>query len=239
MLILPAIDIRRGNCVRLYQGDPARETVYSNDPIEIAHLWKSKGAEMLHVVDLDGAFEGKPKNLQLIGTLRKEVDIPIEVGGGFRDMAAISEAINQGADRVILGTAAIKNPSLVTEAISEFGERVSVSIDATGQFAAVDGWKVLSAVRFTDLAVQMRDLGVTELLFTDTRRDGTLQGPDLATVRSFLEAAQVPVVISGGITSVEDIINLKELESVGLKGVVIGKALYDKKIQLEEALRVA
>jgi phosphoribosylformimino-5-aminoimidazole carboxamide ribotide isomerase len=239
MLILPAIDIRRGNCVRLFQGKAENETVYSSDPIEMALLWQSKGASMLHIVDLDGAFEGKPVNLNLIGLMRKQIQIPIEVGGGFRDITSIHQAFEKGADRVILGTVAIQNPQLVSECVRKYGPQVTVSIDVTGQFAAVHGWKDVSAVTFADLAQKMRDLGVAELLFTDTRRDGTLQGPDLKVTRAFLEAARVPVILSGGITSVEDIVNLKEMESHGLKGVVIGKALYDKKIQLEDALRVA
>ena len=239
MLILPAIDIRHGNCVRLYQGQPDQQTIYSEDPIQVAKSWQAKGAKMLHVVDLDGAFEGEPVNLPLIGLMRKQLDIPIEVGGGFRDMTAIHQAFELGVDKVILGTSAIKNPGLVDEAVKSFGEMIAVSIDVYGAFAASSGWKEVSAISFSDLAARMRDLGVQELLFTDTRRDGTLKGPDITMVKGFLEAAQMPVTISGGVTTLEDILNLKELEHLGLHGVVIGKALYDKKVQLEDILRVA
>jgi phosphoribosylformimino-5-aminoimidazole carboxamide ribotide isomerase len=238
MIILPAIDIRRGSCVRLYQGNPDQETVYSDDPIQMAKMWKSKGAEMLHVVDLDGAFEGKPVNLSLVGIMRKEADITIELGGGFRDMHSIQQAFEKGVDRVILGTVAIRNPDLVRQAVQEFPEMIAVSIDVSGSFATAAGWKEISAVSFADLAARMRDLGIEELLFTDTKRDGTLLGPDIPMIRNFLTAAQVPVIISGGVTSLEDINNLKQLEVEGLKGIVIGKALYDKKIQLEDALKL-
>ena len=239
MLILPAIDIRHGNCVRLYQGRPDQETVYSTDPIEIANIWKSKGAQMLHVVDLDGAFEGRPVNLPLIGLLRKEIQLPIEVGGGFRELAAIREAFDRGIDRIILGTATLHNPRLVKEAVDEFAGNMAVSIDVSGSFATAAGWKEVSTVPFGDVAAGMRELGVEELLFTDTRRDGTLLGPDLATISHFLEAAHMPITISGGISSLEDIYNLKQLEPDGIKAIVVGKALYDKKIQLEDALRIA
>jgi phosphoribosylformimino-5-aminoimidazole carboxamide ribotide isomerase len=239
MIILPAIDIRHGNCVRLYQGKAERETVYSSDPVAMATLWKSKGAEMLHVVDLDGAFEGKPVNLPLITLLRKEVGIPIEVGGGFREMEHIRDAFEHGIDRIILGTAAIHNPELVQKAVEEFDDMVTVSIDVSGRFAATAGWTEISAVPFGELADSMRNLGISELLFTDTTRDGTLQGPNLNAIRLFLAAAQMPVTVSGGITCLDDISNLKELEPEGIKGVIIGKALYDNKFALNDAIRVA
>jgi phosphoribosylformimino-5-aminoimidazole carboxamide ribotide isomerase len=239
VLILPAIDIRHGNCVRLYQGRSDQETIYSHNPIDVAHYWKDKGAQMLHVVDLDGAFEGKPINLPLIEMLRKDVDIPIEVGGGFRNIQYVREAFERGADRVILGTAAIYNPDLVVNAVEEYTDAISVSIDVSGRFAAADGWKEISAIPFDELAEKMRSLGVAELLFTDTSRDGTLKGPNLNVIRQFLEAAALPTIVSGGVTSLEDIADLKDLESHGLKGVIIGKALYDKKFPLEDALHIA
>lgn len=239
MLILPAIDIRHGNCVRLIQGREEQETIYSENPIQMALQWKAKGAQMLHIVDLDGAFEGKPVNLGLISQLREESQIPIEVGGGFRELAYIEQAFDMGIDRIILGTSAIKNVPLVQAAVKKYGMRVTVSIDVAGAFAAASGWKEVTSVPFPQLAKQMRDIGVQELLFTDTSRDGTLQGPDIAVVQRYLVAAEVPVIISGGVSSLEDLYSLKELEPVGLKGVVIGKALYDRKIDLEEALKIA
>ena len=239
MLILPAIDIRHGNCVRLYQGRPEEETLYSDDPVQVAREWKAKGATMLHVVDLDGAFEGKPVNLLLVAQMCEDVKIPIELGGGFRDLPAIQQAFDAGAARVILGTAAIKNPGLVKAAVEEYGGDIAVSIDVTGTFATSAGWKEVSTISAGELAAKMRELGVEELLFTNTQRDGTLQGPDLNAIKNFLTAAEVPVIVSGGITTLDDIYNLKQLEPLGLKGAVIGKALYDRKIQLEDALRTA
>jgi phosphoribosylformimino-5-aminoimidazole carboxamide ribotide isomerase len=239
MLILPAIDVRGGNCVRLFQGKAEQETIYSDDPLKVANEWKIKGAQMLHVVDLDGAFEGKPINLPLIGTIRREIGIPIEVGGGFRDMKSISKAIEQGIDRVILGSAAIHNPQLVADGLREFGPAVTVSVDVSGAFATAAGWKEVTAMPYSELVGRLRDLGLKQILFTDTKRDGTLLGPDVAVVKQFLETAKLPTVVSGGITSLDDVFNMKQLESQGLEGIVIGKALYDKKIQLEDALRLA
>jgi phosphoribosylformimino-5-aminoimidazole carboxamide ribotide isomerase len=238
MLILPAIDIRRGNCVRLYQGRQEQETIYSKDPVDMARLWKSRGATMLHIADLDGAFQGKPANLDLVARIKKELGIPVQVGGGFREMASIEAAIAIGIDKVILGTAAVYDPDLVQQAAKRFGAAIAVSIDVSDDYVAVAGWKELSAIRFDDLAVRMRNSGIQELLFTDTRKDGTLSGPNLGGIRLFLKAAQLPVIVSGGITTLDDILQLKEFESQGLKGVVVGKALYDHKISLEDALRV-
>ena len=236
MLILPAIDIRRGNCVRLYQGREDQETVYSHDPIAMGQLWKDKGAKILHVADLDGAFEGKPVNLPLVARMRKEVGLPIELGGGYRDMESIDRAHDAGIERVILGTVAVYNPDLVRDAVQKYGSFVSVSIDVTNDMVAVAGWKQVSEVRSDDLAKRMRELGVAELLFTDTRKDGTLSGPNVEKIGNFLKAAQLPVIISGGISSADDIRSLRPLEIQGLKGVVIGKALYDHRIKLEDAL---
>lgn len=239
MLVIPAIDIRNGNCVRLYQGRAEQETVYSRDPVDMARIWVSHGAKRLHVADLDGAFQGKPANLHLVARMKQELKVPIQMGGGFRDLPSIEAAIKAGVDRVILGTAAVYNPELVATAVGEFGDAIAVSIDVSDDYVAVAGWKELSAVRFDDLAVRMRENGVEELLFTDTRKDGTLTGPNLSGIRLFLEAAELPVIVSGGISNLDDIIALKEYESRGLRGVVVGKALYDHKLTLEDAMRVS
>jgi len=239
MIVVPAIDIRHGNCVRLYQGREDRETVYWKDPVGMARTWQSRGAPMLHVADLDGAFQGKPANLHLLAKMKKELTIPIQIGGGFRDMGSIQAAVDIGADWIILGTAAVYDPDLVIQAVSEFGHKIAVSIDVSDDFVAVAGWKELSSVRFDDLARRMKNQGVQRLLFTDTRKDGTLQGPNLAGIRLFLEAAMgAQVMVSGGISSLDDIISLKEFEPQGLDGVVVGKALYDAKFTLEDALRI-
>jgi phosphoribosylformimino-5-aminoimidazole carboxamide ribotide isomerase len=239
MLILPAIDLRRGKCVRLYQGRPDQETVYSDDPLSVAKLWRMKGAAMLHIADLDGAFAGKPINLPMVAHIRREVGIPIQLGGGFRDFESIERALSQGIDKIILGTVAVQSPDLVMQAVDEFGPAIAVSVDAADSFAAISGWKELSAVRFDVLAQRMREIGVQELVFTDTHKDGTLAGPNMDAIRLFLSVAQVPVTVSGGVSCLEDLTELKDFEPLGLKAVIIGKALYDLKIDLEAAIRVA
>jgi phosphoribosylformimino-5-aminoimidazole carboxamide ribotide isomerase len=238
--VIPAIDIRRGQCVRLYQGREDRETVYSKDPVEMAQRWVSRGAKRLHVADLDGAFQGKPANLDRLTSMKKVVSVPIQIGGGFRSLDSVDAAIRAGADRVILGTAAVYNPTLVSEALQRYGTRIAVSIDSSEDFVAVAGWKEISTVKFDDLAKRMVKLGVKNLLFTDTRKDGTLTGPNFQAIGLFLEAAQgIPVIVSGGISSVNDLSQLLEYQDQGLDGVVIGKALYDGKLTLEDALRAA
>ena|SRR5882724_7683492 len=240
MLVIPAIDIRHGQCVRLYQGKEDQETVYWKDPVEMAGIWVKRGAKMLHIADLDGAFQGKPANLEKVAAMKKLVTVPIQIGGGFRSMDAIKAAFGAGVDRVILGTAAVYNPDLVDEALDQFGEKIAVSIDVSEDFVTVSGWKEVSAVKFDTLAQRMIDAGVQNLLFTDTRKDGTLSGPNIVGIRTFLFAAKgVPVIVSGGITSAEDLVQLRELEAQGLAGVIIGKALYDRKITLQEAMQVA
>jgi phosphoribosylformimino-5-aminoimidazole carboxamide ribotide isomerase len=239
VLILPAIDLRNGQCVRLYQGKEHMETVYSKDPVEMAEHWASLGAKMLHVADLDGAFKGKPVNIDLVKKMKDATQLPVQMGGGFRDLDSIDQAIQAGVDRVILGTAAVYDPDLVKESVNRYGSAMAVSIDVSDDFVAVAGWKELSTVRFDDLAHRMRDIGIQHLLFTDTRKDGTLSGPNIPSIKLFLKAAQVPVTVSGGISSVDDVKTLLPLASEGLQGIVIGKALYDHKIHLEDALAAA
>jgi phosphoribosylformimino-5-aminoimidazole carboxamide ribotide isomerase len=239
LLIIPAIDIRHGQCVRLYQGKEDQETVYWKDPVEMAGIWVKRGAKILHIADLDGAFQGKPANLEKVAAMKRLVTVPIQIGGGFRSMEAIEAAFAIGVDRVILGTAAVYNPDLVAEAIAKFGDAIAVSIDVSEDFVTVSGWKEVSAVKFDVLAKRMIAAGVKNLLFTDTRKDGTLTGPNLVGIRMFLYAAKgIPVIVSGGISNVDDLIHLHELESQGLSGVIIGKALYDRKMTLQEAMQV-
>lgn len=237
MLVIPAIDIRHGQCVRLHQGRDAEQTVYGKDPVAMAQSWKSQGAPMLHIVDLDGAFEGTPVNLQTAARIRKETGLPTQVGGGYRDLKSIAQALEAGIDRVILGTIAVQNPALVREAAKRFGVGVVVSIDVKDEYVAVAGWTAVSEMKFQDLIVLMRDAGVMEFLFTDTRKDGTLSGPNVPAIKQFLQAARVPVIAAGGVTTVKDIEALKALEPMGLKGAVIGKSLYDERIRYADALR--
>ncbi len=240
MLVIPAIDIRHGQCVRLYQGKEDQETVYWKDPVEMAATWVKRGAKMLHVDDLDGAFQGKPANLKKVADMKKVVTVPIQVGGGFRSMESIDAAFEIGIDRVILGTVALYNPGLVAEAIAKYGNAIAVSIDVSEDFVTVSGWKEVSAVKFETLVERMIVCGVRTLLFTDTRKDGTLSGPNVMGIRMFLYAAKgAPVIASGGISSIDDILQLRDLESQGLYGVVIGKALYDHKLILQDAMKAA
>jgi len=236
MLIIPAIDIRNGQCVRLVQGKEHMETIYSKDPVEMAVHWFSKGARMLHIVDLDGAFKGMPVNLDLVSKMKSKLPIPLQLGGGIRNMESIEKALQAGVDRVILGTAAVYDTDLLKEAVGRFGEKIAVSIDMSNDYVAVSGWKEVSNVRFDDMAKRMQELGVKTLLFTDTSKDGMLSGPNITSIELFLKAAKVPVIVSGGISTVADVELLLPLESQGLSGVVIGKALYDRKIALEDLL---
>jgi phosphoribosylformimino-5-aminoimidazole carboxamide ribotide isomerase len=240
MLVIPAIDIRQGRCVRLYQGKEDQETVYAKDPVEMAVVWEKRGARRLHIADLDGAFQGRPANLDKVERMRKAVKIPIQIGGGFRSMESIQSAFKSGADRVILGTAAVYNPALVSSALEQYGDAISVSIDVADDFVAVSGWKELSTMTFDTLARRMIAVGVKHLLFTDTRKDGTLSGPNIPGIRLFLNAAQgVPVTVSGGISTIDDVAHLREFAAQGLASIIVGKALYDRKLILEEAMKVA
>ena len=240
MLVIPAIDIRKGQCVRLYQGKEEHETVYASDPIEMAGLWEERGAKRIHIADLDGAFKGKPVNLDKLERMKKFIKIPIQIGGGIRSMESVHAAFKAGADRVILGTAAVYNPSLVGQALDHYGDKIAISIDVAEDFVAVSGWKELSTMKFDDLAKRMTTVGVKHLLFTDTRKDGTMSGPNIEGIRLFLKAASgIPVTASGGVSSIGDVIALREMESEGLASVIVGKALYDKRIDIREAMKVA
>jgi len=239
MLIYPAIDIRNGQCVRLVQGQDSRQTVYGKDPVAMAQVWKSEGATHIHVADLDGAFQRRPMHIDTVARIRKETGLPVQMGGGFRTIDQIAEAVSKGIDRVILGTIAVTDPDLVRTAAKKFGAQVTVSIDVKDEFVTVAGWQEVSTIRYTDLATRMREAGIQELLYTDTRKDGTLSGPNIEGLQTFLAAAQIPVVAGGGVTTVEDIVAMKALTNRGLKGAVIGKALYDHRIALKDALAAA
>ncbi|PRX29897.1 1-(5-phosphoribosyl)-5-[(5-phosphoribosylamino)methylideneamino] imidazole-4-carboxamide isomerase [Orenia metallireducens] len=239
MEVIPAIDIRNGNCVRLYKGDFEQETVYG-DPIEMARLWASKGASRLHIVDLDGALDGKPTNLELISKIVKEVEIPVQVGGGIRTMEIIKSYLSVGVDRVIIGTAAIENPELVVEGIKEFGaERIVVGIDAKNNYVATEGWLETSDTTVIDLGKAMKDRGVEWVVFTDISKDGTLTGPNIESTQSLAKETGLKVIASGGVSKLEDIKNLKKIEGDGVVGVITGKAIYTDSLDLEEAIELA
>lgn len=239
MRIIPAVDIKNGKCVRLTQGKADQETVYSDDPVAMACHWDEEGARLIHVVDLDGAFDGEPKNADLIKNIIYNSSVDIQVGGGIRTLKAIETYVNAGAYRVILGTIAQKDPQFVAEACKQFPEKIIVGIDARDGFVAIKGWIEVSEQKATDLARQMEPLGVAGFIFTDISRDGMLKGPNLESIRQFADATPLPVIASGGVGTLDDISDLLQLEPHGITGIITGKALYDKSISLRDALKLA
>lgn len=239
MIVLPAIDLRNGKCVRLYKGDFAQETVYSTAPEEAALRWEREGAEFLHVVDLDGALAGKPSNGVAIKNILSNIHIPIEVGGGIRTLEAIESTLTLGVSRVILGSAAVQNRSLVKEACQRYGERIAVGIDAKDGIAAIDGWGISGGISAIALAKELSSYGLEIIIYTDIARDGTLSGVNVeATAKLALESG-VRVIASGGVRSLEDIYALKEREADGIIGVIAGKSIYEGTLSLSKAIAAA
>jgi phosphoribosylformimino-5-aminoimidazole carboxamide ribotide isomerase len=236
MLIIPAIDLKEGKCVRLEQGLMNKATVYSDDPATTAKHWEAQGAELLHVVDLNGAFAGVPKNLDAIKAIRGAIRIPIEVGGGIRDMPTIRTLVSIGIDRIILGTAAIEDPAFVQEACREFPGRIIVGIDARDGLVAIKGWAEVTKVKAVDLAIQMQDYGVIAIIYTDIKRDGMLSGPNIEATKALAEALRIPVIASGGVHTMKDVENLLAVRYSGVSGVITGKAIYSGSLNLKEAI---
>jgi len=234
MIILPAIDIKDGRCVRLYQGDYAKVTTYDDDPVQVALRWQEAGAQWLHVVDLDGARQGEPVNAELIGRIRAATMMHIEVGGGMRSLAYIEQVLNLGIERVILGTVVLANRPLLLEALQRWRERIVVGLDARDGFVATAGWYDTSQVKATELATELCALGVPRFIYTDIARDGLLQGPNLPAMAEMQRAASCPLIASGGVSSLDD---LRALATLDVEGVIVGKALYTGAIDLAEALR--
>lgn len=240
MLVIPAIDLKNGKCVRLIQGRFDSETVFSDDPVKVAMTWQEKGAKFLHVVDLDGALIGKPQNLEVIERIARAVSIPIEVGGGIRDEHSLKTMFEIGVHRAILGTSAVENPEFVREMCLKYDERIAVGIDAKDGLVMIKGWIENGKVEAISLASQVRSLGVKVVIYTDVKRDGTLSGPNVDATRRLAQAIPgVNVIASGGVSTIEDVKNLKKLEEFGVTGVIIGKALYTGNISLEEAIKIA
>ncbi len=236
MLIIPAIDLKEGKCVRLEQGLMDKATIYSEDPATTAKHWESQGAELLHVVDLNGAFAGVPKNLDAIKAIRGAIKIPIEVGGGIRDIATIEALVSIGIDRIILGTAAIENPIFVREACEKFPSRIIVGIDAKEGMVAIKGWAEVTKVEAVDLALKMQDYGVIAIIYTDIKRDGMLSGPNIEATKALAKALHIPVIASGGVHTMKDIENLMTVRHAGVSGVITGKAIYSGSLNLKEAI---
>ncbi|MFX0560513.1 1-(5-phosphoribosyl)-5-[(5-phosphoribosylamino)methylideneamino]imidazole-4-carboxamide isomerase [Tepidibacillus infernus] len=233
--IYPAIDLRGGQCVRLFQGDYGQETTYG-DPIEMARRWEKEGTAWLHLVDLDGAKVGAPVQMELIGEIAKNVKIPIQVGGGIRTLDTIEDYLNLGINRVILGTAALENEELLKQALSLNPEAIVVGIDARDGFVATRGWLDTSQVLAVELGQRLAELGVQTFIFTDIAKDGTLSGPNVEATQNFALKTKAKVIASGGVSSPEDLFKLKTLESDGVVGAIVGKALYTGKISLKEMM---
>ncbi|NPV43296.1 MAG: 1-(5-phosphoribosyl)-5-[(5-phosphoribosylamino)methylideneamino]imidazole-4-carboxamide isomerase [Firmicutes bacterium] len=238
MLIIPAVDIRGGMCVRLTQGRFDREQVFSNDPVEIALNWQEKGAKRLHVVDLDGAVQGKPQNLKVIEKIVNTVNIPVQLGGGIRDIDTIDKCISIGIDRVIMGTSAVFNREVVKKAVSLYPDKIIVGIDAKDGRVAVKGWLEISEQKSVDLIKEIEQFGINRIIYTDITKDGMMTGPNLAALEDILENTGMKVIASGGISSIGDLIALKKMEVRGLEGAIIGKALYLGKIDLKAAFEI-
>jgi len=236
MIIIPAIDLKEGKCVRLLQGRMEDSTVYSDDPASTARRWRDAGGELIHVVDLDGAFTGHQKNLEGIKAIRGAVDIDIEVGGGIRDMERIELLISLGVNRVILGTVAAERPELVKEAASKFPGSILVGIDARDGVVAVKGWVESTGIMAGDFALKMQDAGAAGIIYTDISRDGMMTGPNIDATAALVDKLDIPVIASGGVSSLDDIINLLKVE--GLWGAITGKAIYSGSIDLTEAIRM-
>jgi phosphoribosylformimino-5-aminoimidazole carboxamide ribotide isomerase len=241
MIIYPAIDLRRGRCVRLVQGDPRAETVVGDDPTAVARRWVGLGAAWLHVVNLDGAFgEEASANAAALRNILRAVSIPVQFGGGLRSMAGIEAALALGVARVVVGTAALTDPDLLRQALDRLGsERVAVGIDARDGIVATHGWQQSSGVSALDLARHMQALGVTRVVYTDIGRDGTLTGVNAAACAVLAQASKLAVIASGGVATLDDIRRVKAVEAGGVEGVIVGKALYAGQVDLAQALEIA
>jgi len=233
MEIIPAVDIRGGRCVRLYQGDYNQETVFDEDPVTAALTWYSQGARWLHIVDLDGAVAGEPKNVEVVGQIMKETGLLIELGGGIRQEKVAEQLLRDGVNRIILGSAAIENRELVKKLCRQFGEAVAVSLDARDGKIAIRGWQEDTVVEVLQLSREMVDAGVRRFIYTDIRRDGTLTEPNFDMIKKLLGEVNVPVIVAGGISRLEHLRRIKEL---GAEGAIIGKALYTGDMNLGEAI---
>jgi len=236
MIIIPAVDIKNGKCVRLLQGRMDAETIYSDQPQAMAAKWARLGAPLIHVVDLDGAFAKSPQNVSSIRKILGSVDVPIQVGGGIRNEKTVHMYLQMGIQRVIIGSEAINKPAFVKKVCKKYPDRVVIGIDARNGKVAIDGWKETTRIEAVDLAKKFEDCGIAAINFTDIHRDGMQTGPNLEAIRRLAEAISIPVVASGGISSIRDIERLLPLEEVGVVGIIIGKALYSGGLDLKEAL---
>ena len=238
MIVIPAVDIRGGNVVRLFRGDFSRETVYSKDPVKMALRWQSEGAKRLHLVDLDGALEGKLKNLDWIRKITASLDIPVEAGGGIRTEADLQTIIRAGASYAILGTKACEDSEFLKKAVDKYKEKIIVSLDVKDGYLQTKGWVNPTEIKAVDFAQRIKMLGAQTVEYTDISRDGTLQGPGFENILKFIGEVKVDMIVSGGISSIADLRILKEYNKKEIIGVIVGRALYDGKILIKEANKV-
>jgi phosphoribosylformimino-5-aminoimidazole carboxamide ribotide isomerase len=236
VIIIPAIDLKDGKCVRLLQGKKDEVTVYSDDPASMAEQWVDHGARLLHVVDLDGAFSGEQKNFERIEEIRKRIHIPIELGGGIRDIDTIARLIEMGIDRVIIGTSAASNPDMINKAAERYPGQVLVGIDAKDGMVAVKGWVEVTEWEALDFARKMESLGAAGIIYTDISRDGMLTGPNIEAMAKMVKAVTIPVIASGGVSKLDDIKALMQIKN--LWGVITGKALYSGSLDLKQAIEL-
>ncbi|MEK8132558.1 1-(5-phosphoribosyl)-5-[(5-phosphoribosylamino)methylideneamino]imidazole-4-carboxamide isomerase [Paenibacillus filicis] len=234
-IIYPAIDIRGGKCVRLIQGDYKQETVYNENPLEVAKAWEAQGGKWIHLVDLDGAKAGKPVNDKLIGDIAQAVGVPVQVGGGIRTEADVDYLLSLGVSRLILGTAAIEDRAFVSRVLQKHGEKIAIGLDARDGYVATRGWLETSAVKADELAVELAREGARTFIFTDISRDGMMQGPNVEAIVSLAKVSGQTVIASGGVSQYEDLQKLAEHAEEGVGGAIVGKALYTGSIQLAEA----
>jgi len=237
--VIPAIDIRAGKCVRLLQGQADQQTVYGHDPVAMARRWAEAGAPRLHIVDLDGAFAGQMHNFAVIQAMLQAVSIPVQLGGGLRDLEAISRALEAGVQRVVLGTSALEQWDTLIAATERFPGRVCVGIDSRNGQVAVRGWQTVSEVETIAFAQRVATAGVAAIIYTDIARDGTLQGPNLAGIAALTQQVHVPVIASGGVSQLADLQHLGALEPLGVCGVIVGKALYEGRFTYQQACTAA
>jgi len=238
MIIIPAIDIKEGKCVRLREGRFSDTEIFSDDPMKVAVKWADKGAEMLHIIDLDGARYGKLTNITLVEQLIKKIGIPVQVGGGIRSYQEVKSLINLGVGRVILGTILWKNKTLAKKLFEDFSKKIIAGIDAKDGCVAIEGWQNITTINALDFAGEMEKLGAKRIIYTDIKRDGTLMGPNIENIEKMLKKVNIPLICSGGVASLNDIKKLKKFEDLDLEGIIIGKALYRERIILEEAFEL-
>jgi phosphoribosylformimino-5-aminoimidazole carboxamide ribotide isomerase len=238
LIIIPAIDLKDGKCVRLEQGLMNRETIFSDHPEEIALQWERKGAKRLHIVDLDGAVYGKPYHKRIIKGILDMVSIPIELGGGIRDLDTIAYYLDLGIDKIILGTIALKNPGMIQDACIKYPDKIIISIDSKDNYVSVEGWTEPTGIIAIDLARRFEDIGIAAVIYTDIRKDGMRSGPNIDGIREFAKNINIGVIAAGGISSIKDIEQFLPLEELGVCGIITGRALYDGSIALEEAIDI-